>query len=800
MKIRMFALLFLLIAIIIPLDAKVTVSDIEYLKGENFVQLHFMTNEIMPIPEIFYPDVSNSKLIVMRIADVSFNLSKDNFRFESPIIDSIGIKKEKKFIDVEINLREKVNYRVFTNQEGLYIEFPVAKKMLSKKIPEKEVVVPPSKAKVKTEIPAPKIKKEKTFNYSKGARIKEIKVAERESDRVKFELIMSGPVDYNVLPIPQAPARLAIDLKNTKSKRIKKEINYLNVKRVRGALNSPDVFRVVFDLAYLKNYHVSVKDNIMEIEFFELPTLLSSNQKKSNKKIETIDNEKIAMLEASADPNTLNGNNGSEPKGLQQEFSESTKVPPIKSGIKKNNDFFAEEKSKVTDSDFDFQEQEIPDDLGATPGQKSYLKKTITGGKRIYTGEPMNFDFKGMDLENLILTFSKLSGLSIVIDPGAATGKTVTARMYQIPWDQAFDYFLKVNQLGMKQEGNLIRIGRISVLADEAKEINKLRQSQKLEEDLEVFHRTLSYTKVSEVEPILKRQLSPRGDILVDPRSNTLIISEIPSNVPLIDRIINVLDVSTQQVLIEARIVETFSNYTESLGIQWGYGFSADAMYGNQTSLKFPNSVNMYGNQLSSESSPLVGPLGGYAVNLPASGATSGTVFSVANVADTFRLDVALTAMQTQGKGRIISSPKTTTQNNKEAHIEQGKRIPIQISQNNTITVQYRPASLELRVTPQITAKGTVICDIEIKNNYPDFANLVKDIPPITVQAITTTVQINDGGTIVIGGMYKVEDSVSVHQTPFFGDIPLLGNLFRSKSKRAEQKELLVFITPRIVK
>jgi type II secretory pathway component HofQ len=161
---------------------------------------------------------------------------------------------------------------------------------------------------------------------------------------------------------------------------------------------------------------------------------------------------------------------------------------------------------------------------------------------------------------------------------------------------------------------------------------------------------------------------------------------------------------------------------------------------------------------------------------------------------------MAISAMQSKGEGRIISAPKTTTQNNMEASIMQGKQIPIQTIQNNTVTVQYRPAALELKVTPQITADGTIITSLEISNNSADFANLVNGIPPITTQSIKTTVMVPDGGTIVIGGMYRVEKSSTREGIPFFSKLPLLGALFRNKSKRGEQKELLIFITPRIIK
>jgi type IV pilus assembly protein PilQ len=360
---------------------------------------------------------------------------------------------------------------------------------------------------------------------------------------------------------------------------------------------------------------------------------------------------------------------------------------------------------------------------------------------------------------------------------------------------------LKVNGLTMVLEGNLLRIGRIDRITREAQVAQGLKKSRQMEVELETFTETLSFSKVSVVAGILEKRLTDRGEILQDARTNTMIISEVPENIPLLKKIIDVLDVANPQVQIEARIVETDASYTKSLGIQWGYGFTADAMYGNQTSLRFPNSIDIRGNVIEATGGITGGPLGGYAVNMPAGGANTGTLFSLANASNTFRLDVALSAMESKGKGRIISSPKTTTQNNSAAKLMQGHQVPIQSIQNNTVNVRYVPAALELNVTPQITAGGDIICQIQIKNNSADWANYRENVGvPILTQSLDTTVRVNDGGTIVIGGLYRVEDSRSRQMTPFLSKIPLLGNLFRNYSTQRAQKETLIFITPRIVK
>ena len=228
----------------------------------------------------------------------------------------------------------------------------------------------------------------------------------------------------------------------------------------------------------------------------------------------------------------------------------------------------------------------------------------------------------------------------------------------------------------------------------------------------------------------------------------------------------------------------------------------SDPFYGNQTSLQFPNSIQANGALIPQGivTKGIGGPLGGYGINLPAPSFSTAVGLSMANVLDTFRLDMAISALETSGTGRIISAPKVTTQNNMEAQIIQGRRIPVQTVANFTVTTRYVNAALELIATPQITAEGTIIMTIQIRNNAADFANLVNGIPPITTQSAQTTVMIPDGGTTVIGGIYRTEDSITREKVPLLHKIPILGNLFKSFARTKQNRELLIFITPRIIK
>jgi type IV pilus assembly protein PilQ len=813
-----------------PGNPDVAIKDIEYLTGDDFVQLHFKIDKMIPIPDVFYPNRNDNKHIVMRMNDVSVQLPKKKYTFDSSVIDRIEINDHQdiEFVDVAILLKEQVNYRVFTNQKGLYIEFPNIKNELTAKnrpqanktqsnkpAAEKSTPPPSQPAKTRPAIPPPGKEKKPAEALQTPATdvvIKNIVVAKKEDKSVMIKLIMTGQPDFTVIPIPQAPARLAIDLKHTRGKQMKKIINTLNVKGFRGAYNSPTVFRVVFDLHYLKNYKVSPnkKGNVLQVEFFDQavssaepmvsaarPPAASSKTAGKPAKPKPAPRQTGTITEVGETEVISSDDMGpASPITVKDDFDPATKSRIVTIS---NQDFFEDEKSQVAGQDkTDTGKPSEEDEKTGVNTQFQFLKKTIDEGGKIYVGDRMSFNFHNADLADVIKIIAKIAGKNIVLDPGIS-GR-VTSQITDVPWDQALDLFLKVNKLDYVEEGNILRIGRVTDLAQEAEQRRKLKDARQMEGELSVITRTLSFSKVAEVAPLLKKQISKRGDILQDKRSNTLIISEVPGRIEVLDKLIDTLDVPNPQVSIEARVVETRANFVETLGIQWGYNFTADAAYGNQTTLKFPNSVAVSGNQFQSTSSPLLGPLGGYAVNLPAGGANSGTVFSIGNVANTFRLDVALSAMETKGQAKIISAPKTTTQNNVQATIAQGRMIPIRILQNNTVTVQFRPAVLELKVTPQITAEETIICSLEITNNDADFGNLVESIPSILTQSTKTTVMVDNGGTIVIGGIYKVESSSSRDGVPFFSKLPILGNLFRNKSRRGDQRELLIFITPRIVK
>lgn len=412
-----------------------------------------------------------------------------------------------------------------------------------------------------------------------------------------------------------------------------------------------------------------------------------------------------------------------------------------------------------------------------------------------FTGHPVTFDFQGADLRAVLRTFSEISGLNIVIDPSIQG--TVDVSLREVPWDQALDIILKANKLGYTVDGTIVRIAPLTVLADEEAQRRKLTEAQALAGELRVMTRPLSYARAAELVPIItKSALSQRGDVQVDARTNTLIIRDLADRLSAAGELIATLDSPQPQVEIEARIVQTTRDFARALGVQWGFNGKMDPSLGNATNLAFPNTVSAGGRQGNAQG-PAPADTG---VNLPVTNATSAIGLALGSINGAFNLDVALSALERTGKGRLLSTPRVSTQNNVEAEITQGVQIPVQTQANNTITVTFKDAALTLRVTPQITASDTVIMRITLENAAPDYSRSVGGIPPIDTQRAITSVLVNDGETTVIGGIYTSREQTTEGRTPLMSRIPLLGWLFKRDESSEESRELLIFITPRITK
>jgi len=418
-----------------------------------------------------------------------------------------------------------------------------------------------------------------------------------------------------------------------------------------------------------------------------------------------------------------------------------------------------------------------------------------------YTGHPVSLDFQGADLRAVLRTFAEISGLNIVIDP--TIQGTVDVSLRDVPWDQALDIILRANKLGYVVDGTIVRVAPLAVLADEETQRRKLADEQALSGELRVYTRSLSYARAEDLRPLLTATvLSSRGSIQTDPRTNTIIINDLPDRLQRAGDLIGTLDSPQPQVEIEARIVQTTRQFARTIGVQWGINGRASNTIGNTTGLAFPNQGSITGRTGATQGPPAPEPQfdsAATAVNLGVTGASSAVGLAMGSVNGALNLDVVLSALEKQGQGRLLSTPRVTTQNNVEAEMTQGVQIPIQTVANNTVTVTFKDAALTLKVTPQITAANTVIMRVSLENAAPDYSKSVNNIPPIDTQRAITQVLVNNGDTTVIGGIYVSSEQTNKDGTPGLNRLPLLGWLFKREGVNDESRELLIFITPRIL-
>ncbi len=429
----------------------------------------------------------------------------------------------------------------------------------------------------------------------------------------------------------------------------------------------------------------------------------------------------------------------------------------------------------------------------APPQQQGAPALPVDAAPRQFTGAPVSLDFDGTDLRAVLTALAKEGGINIYIDP-RVTG-TVTTTLTDLPWDEAFDLIASTNGLGYVQRGSVVRVAPLSVLAEEEAARRKVDDERALAGELRTVTKVLSYAKAKDIQALVKDTiLSRRGLVQVDERTNMIIITDLDSSLQRAFELIATLDVPQQQVEIEARIVQTSREFARQVGVQWGVSGRMSPDLGNTSGLTFPNQGSVSGRL------GVQGPDGvGTAVNQGVTNPTSAIGLSLGAVNGAINLDVALSALERSGKGRILSTPRVSTQNNIEAEIMQGVQIPIQTVANNTVTVTWKDAALILRVLPQITSANTVIMRIVVENGSPDFSRAVQGNPPINSQRANTQVRVVNGDTTVIGGIFLSTEQATQSRTPGLGNVPILGWLFKRNEISDESRELLIFITPRII-
>jgi len=432
----------------------------------------------------------------------------------------------------------------------------------------------------------------------------------------------------------------------------------------------------------------------------------------------------------------------------------------------------------------------------------------ILGQAQRFTGRRVDLDLKDADVHNVLRLLADVGRINIITADNVSG--TVTLRMRNVPWDQALDVVLQSKKLGMVQQGNLIRVAPLADLEKE-REMTIARMKQEVQlAPVETRLIPVSYAQAQEIQARAKELLSERGSIAVDERTNVMIARDLAGNLNQIEELVRALDTQTPQVLIEARIVEATSRYLRDVGIQWGGDGTFSAATGNPTGLAFPNSVAVAGGAsdgnaptagLSPFSNSVATP--NYVVNLPAAVGTGqgGAIgLSFGSIDNTINLGLRLSAAESSGMLRILSSPRILTLDNREARISQGTLIPFSQVSAQGVQTTFQEAKLQLLVKPHVTADGSVAMRVKINRDEPDFNQTsARGDPTILKREAETELLVMDGHTAVIGGIYTRNSGRNLDQVPFFGDIPLLGLLFQRRRASDQRGELVIFITPRIV-
>ncbi|MBC7974486.1 MAG: type IV pilus secretin PilQ, partial [Myxococcales bacterium] len=423
-------------------------------------------------------------------------------------------------------------------------------------------------------------------------------------------------------------------------------------------------------------------------------------------------------------------------------------------------------------------------------------------GRRIYHGATVEFDFKDAPIHDLLRIIADTGKVSIVV-PDTIEAK-VTLDLKRVPWDQALEVILSSHQLWYRREGNLYRIAPRKELDAEDEAEAARREAQLKAESPRAQLVPLNYASAADLSKKLEPMLSPHGKIAVDERTNQLIVTDVSGNRDQIARLALSLDTQTPQISIEARIVEARSTFLRQIGIQWGGRALAGAAGGNATGLVWPSTISLLGgNEDGQTIRGGVASPSDFAVNLPAATGTGegGAIgLSLGSVGGNFNINLRLSALEDSGTVRIISAPKITVLNNRQASIASGVSIPISTISATGTQTQFVQADLRLDVTPSVSQSDCAIAmNLVVQKNEPDFVNVgARGDPTILRKEARTTMIVSDGETSVLGGIYTRNSGLAYKKLPFLGDLPVLGWLFKNRRENDDRTEILVFITPKI--
>ncbi|PCI23290.1 MAG: pilus assembly protein PilQ [Piscirickettsiaceae bacterium] len=663
---------------------------------------------------------------------------------------------------------------------------------------------------------------------AQAANLKEIRFAGLEGNKVQIELALDGEPGLLKSFSTENPARIAIDLPGIANKAGKKSIP-INIGKAISirALQAGDRTRVVLNLSESVPYATKIEGNSVFITL--------NRTKALSKAISSASTATGVASSGSLAVKNVDFRRGEQGEGrVLISLNAANAIVDVKEqGGKiivdiKNAQLPAKFANKLDVLDFatpvktiDVKRQGDNTRLTVTPvGLYEFLsyqmdglltlefkpltrqeKATLIADKNRYTGEKLSLNFQSIEVRSVLQLLADFTDMNLVASD--SVGGSVTLRLNNVPWDQALEIILKSKGLAKRVTGNVLMVGPIAEIAAQEKlELESKKQVKELSPLVSEFIE-ISYAKAADIATLLQSAdntlLSTRGGVTIDDRTNTLLVQETVEKLAEIRKIIQRLDRPVRQVMIESRIVIANDDFTRDLGVR--FGLSSIDRHGDHITL---GAGGLPGNVSPGGSGPIFTTVGGTTenllVDLPAASPAGAIQFLVGKIGSSL-LQLELSALQTEAKGEVISSPRVITADQSEAIINQGVEIPFQeASSSGATTTSFKEAELRLTVTPQITPDDRINMKLDISKDAPDFSNVQAGGVPINTQGVQTTVLVNNGDTVILGGIYERSKDSSIRKVPFFGDLPGVGVLFRKTFKQDNSRELLFFITPKILK
>lgn len=659
-----------------------------------------------------------------------------------------------------------------------------------------------------------------TLAFAENNAITEINYSSLPGDQVQIRMSLENlatePGSFTI----DSPARIAFDFPNTKVKLPERSLNIgIGVARSISTVEAGGRTRVVLNLSRLVTYNTIVEGNDVIVTLGGSVTANNAKSRKiagleaqsTDKNIKNIDFRRGEKGEGRiiidlADPNTpIDLKTRGEQitvtvtnSAISNELERRLDVIDFGTPVKSIDSFNQNGNVKIVITGIgEFEQLAYQADNSFTVDVKPIVKESaaeLRKKKLAFKGERLSLNFQSIEVRAVLQLIADFTDLNLITSD--TVKGDVTLRLKNVPWDQALDIILRSKGLAMIKDGNVISVAPAEEVAARA----KLDQTIEAQAPLISDSLQINYAKASDFTKLLKTKdnslLSERGSVSVDARTNRLLIRDTATNIAAITELVQELDIPVRQVLIESRIVLATNDFSKELGVRFGISSvhqrNATDIGATSGSLEAVEDL-IDGDPLSQNR---------YNVDLPASMAGAGSIgLALARLPFGTLLDLELSAAQTEGRSETISSPRVITSDQSEASIETGTEIPYsEASSSGAATVSFKKAVLSLKVTPQITPDDRIIMDLEVNKDSPDFGNITAGVPPIKTQAVKTNVLVDNGETIVLGGVYEQTKANNTTRVPFFGDLPLIGFLFRSTFEQNNKSELLIFVTPKLMK